>query len=183
MLITTPPPPEQALIERLRRRDETAMADFYDRYARTLYHVIHCLVRQPTAAEDVLQESMVKIWFAFAQYDPTRGRLYTWALNICRRTAIDHLRAQRSRGTDCTDALDGSLLAQQLSTAGFQPEHIGVADWSAHLRPQYKRVIDLLYFGGRTQAEAAKELGLPIGTVKNHARQALQELAACLLPA
>jgi RNA polymerase sigma-70 factor (ECF subfamily) len=180
MSAATPLCPEQELIERLRRRDETAMAVFYDRYAHNLYHVIHKLVRQPTAAEDVLQDSMVKIWFSFSQYDPARGRLYTWALNLCKRTAIDHLRAQHSRGTGRTAPLDTCWPAQQLSTPGFWPEHIGVADWSAHLRPEYKRVIDLLYFGGCTQTEAAEELGLPLGTLKTHARQALQCLAASL---
>lgn len=166
---------EQDLVQRLRGRDEAAMALFYDRYALSLFHVIHRLVRHQAAAEDVLQESMIKIWFAFAQYNPARGRLYTWALNVCKHAAIDHVRVQRSR-SQRTDSLHESLEAHLLSAPGFRPEHIGVADWPGQLRPHYQCVLDLLYFGGCTQEEVAEELGLPLGTVKTRARQGLKLL-------
>ena len=173
---------ELELIARMRRRDEAAMALFYDRYALNLYYAIHRVVPHPAAAEDVLQDSMVKIWFAFAQYDPTQGRLYTWALTLCKHAAIDHMRAQRSRGSQRTACLHKSREVQGMSTVGFRPEHIGVADWSRQLRSPYQCLLDLLYFEGYTQQEAAETLGWPLGTVKTRPRRALK-LLACQLQA
>ena len=154
------------------------MADFYDRYAVTLFRIIVALVPQHEAAEDVLQESMLKIWNAFLSYDPGRGRLYTWAVNICRNQAVDHLRAAQCRGAGKSREVDGSAAAQQLATPdGFRPEHLDVRASLAYLRPGYQRVLQLRYFEGFTLEEVAERLNLPLGTVKTQQRQALRQLA------
>lgn len=154
------------------------MGTFYDRYGVTLFRIIYALVPQREAAEDVLQESLLKIWHAFPSYDASRGRLYTWALNICRHQAVDHLRAAQCRGAGKTRDVDSSAAAQHLAApGGFRPEHLDVRACLAYLRPAYQRVLQLRYFEGFTQEEVAEQLGLPLGTVKTQQRQALRQLA------
>jgi RNA polymerase sigma factor (sigma-70 family) len=159
-----PKPSEQELVQRLYARDETAMTLFYDAYGKALHNTILRIVKQEEIAEDVLQESMVKIWFSFASYNANRGRLFTWALNVCRNVAIDHIRTKR----------------HQAAAPTFQPDHIGLRDLVAQLSPGDQRLIDLLYFNGFTQAEAAEELNMPLGTVKTHARRAIWTLAKAM---
>jgi RNA polymerase sigma-70 factor (ECF subfamily) len=171
---------EEDLIGRLLARDETAMALFYRCYSKLLYPSILRIVRSPPAAEDVLQDAMVKIWTSFASYDPGRGRLFTWALRICHNAAIDHVRDRRVRFAQQTRPLDDHQALLRAAPTTFQPEHVGVRELAQGLRPEYRRIIDLLYFEGLTQLEAAEELQLPLGTVKTHSRQAIRELVALL---
>jgi RNA polymerase sigma factor (sigma-70 family) len=97
LLPEPPPPAEEQLVARLRAQDEAAMTEFYDRYSAALYGVILRIVRKEEEAEDVLQEAMVKIWHSFQSYDPSKGRLFTWVLNVCRNLAIDKIRSRQYR--------------------------------------------------------------------------------------
>lgn len=154
------------------------MSDFYTRYGPTLYRVIRSFVPQAEAAEDVLQESLVKIWHSFPTYDPARGRLYTWAVNICRHQAVDHLRQAQARGAGRTQTWEQLPGTQHLPTrGGFQPEHLDVHSCLAFLRPSYRQVLQLRFFDGLKLEEVAEQLELPLGTVKTRQRQALRQLS------
>ena len=159
------PPVEEELVRRLLARDGRAMTDFYQRYQVPLYAAIRRIIRDAHVAEDVLQESMVKVWRGIASYDPEQSRLYTWAARICCNTAIDHVRTGRHRLAARTEGLDTER-AQALGTPGFRPDDIGVADLLLKLRPEYRQVMDLLYLQGHTQLEVAEHLAVPLGTVK-----------------
>ncbi|SMC00352.1 RNA polymerase, sigma-24 subunit, ECF subfamily [Hymenobacter roseosalivarius DSM 11622] len=171
------PVPEELLVQRLRAREEAAMTVFYDKYSAALYGVILRIVKKEEIAEDVLQESLVKIWHSFTSYDASKGRLFTWVVNICRNLAIDKIRSRQYRVGSRTQPLEDSAALRQAAPTGFQPEHIGVQEITAKLNPEQKQVIDLLYFGGYTQSEVADELNLPLGTVKTRARAAIKVLA------
>jgi RNA polymerase sigma-70 factor (ECF subfamily) len=171
---------EDELIVRLRARDSAAMTLFYRQYSKLLYPVILRIVRNVPAAEDILQESMIKIWNSFASFDATKGYLFSWALRVCRNTAIDHMRDRRAREAQKTQPLDASAALYHAAPATFLPEHVGVRELTHRLRPEYQRLIDLLYFEGLTQVEAAERLQLPLGTVKTHSRQAIRELIKLL---
>ncbi|MCC3155211.1 sigma-70 family RNA polymerase sigma factor [Hymenobacter sp. BT770] len=158
-------PSEEELVRRLQAGDERALGVFYQHYHVALSAAVRRIVRDPHAAQDVLQESMVKIWRALALYDPNQGRLFTWAAKICCNTAIDHVRTARYRLAARTHSLDDAR-ALALGTPGFRPEDIGVADLLRGLRPEYRHVMDLLYLQGHTQQEAAERLNVPLGTVK-----------------
>jgi RNA polymerase sigma factor (sigma-70 family) len=168
---------EQELIQRLYARDEEAMALFYKQYGKALYHTIWRIVRQDEVAEDLLQESMLKFWQAFPKYDSTKGRLFTWALNIGRNLAIDHLRERRYREAQRTHSLSDTNAPDRAAPATFRPEHIGVRDWLELLVPSDRQLLDLLYLKGYTQTEAAEELSLPLGTVKSRAGRIIRTLA------
>ncbi|MGY2133942.1 RNA polymerase sigma factor [Hymenobacter sp. HD11105] len=171
------PMPEELLVQRLRDREEAAMTLFYDKYSAALYGVILRIVKKEEIAEDVLQESLVKIWHSFHSYDASKGRLFTWVVNVCRNLAIDKIRSRQYRVGSRTQPLEDSAALRQAAPTGFQPDHIGIQEITTKLVPEQKQVIDLLYFGGFTQSEVAEELNLPLGTVKTRARAAIKVLA------
>ncbi|WP_345049429.1 RNA polymerase sigma factor [Hymenobacter glaciei] len=177
-LISLPPAAEEDLVRRLQARDESAMTLFYDRYSAALYGVIFRIVKAEDEAEDVLQEALVKIWNAFASYDATKGRLFTWVLNICRNLSIDKIRSRQHRVGSKTTGIDDSLTAQrQAAPTSFRPEHIGLKEITQKLIPEQRLIIDMLYFEGFTQSEVAEELNIPLGTVKTRARTAIKVLS------
>jgi DNA-directed RNA polymerase specialized sigma24 family protein len=117
------------------------------------------VVRNRQTGEDVLQESMVKGWFSIGSYDAEISWLFTWAARICCNTAIDHLRTGRARLVAQSATLGDTPAMHYAAPVEFYPEHIGVADLLLNLRPEYRRVIDLLYlqdFAGRSRRRTAR---------------------------
>lgn len=173
---------EEVLLEKLRQRDQQAFQWLYDQYSAALFGVIVKVVREEEQARDVLQDSFVKIWRNLDSYDASKGRLFTWLLNVARNTAIDALRSSQANNkpsaakTIHPDADTVHIVDRQQSTPPINPAHIGLKDVVEKLRPDRRQLIDLVYFGGFTHEEAADELGLPLGTVKTRIRAALQEL-------
>jgi RNA polymerase sigma factor (sigma-70 family) len=169
---------ESVLLEKLARRDQQAFQWLYDQYSPALYGVVLRIVREEEQAQDLLQDIFVKIWKSLSAYDPSKGRLFTWMLNIARNTAIDSLRARKTQpfGAIRTDEENVHIVDRQHQTEQPNPEHIGIQEVVNQLRPDRKQLIDLVYFGGYTHEEAAEELKLPLGTVKTRIRAALQEL-------
>ena len=170
-------PDETLLVARLLARDEQALRLLHARYAKSLLAVVVRLVRDEALAQDVLQEAWLKVWLHFASYDAGRGRLFTWLARVCSNHAVDVMRSPRYRFHRQNRSLEVVDAAQVSAPASFQPEHIGVRELAGQLKPRQREVIDLLYFGGCTQVEAAEELGVPLATVKTRARAAVQALA------
>ena len=164
---------EALLVRRLLARDEQAMRLVHARYAKHLLAVVLRLVRDEALAQDVLQEAMLKVWLGIASYNATRGRLLTWMARVCSNHAVDVLRSRRHQFHRQNRSLDEADAKRVAAPAAFQPEHIGVRELTGQLKPRQREIIDLLYFGGCTQAEAAKELGIPLATVKTRVRAAL----------
>ncbi|MBT9395164.1 sigma-70 family RNA polymerase sigma factor [Hymenobacter sp. NST-14] len=168
---------EIQLVQRLRDRDEGAMTIFYDKYSAALYGVILRIVKKEETAEDVLQEAMVKIWHSFPSYDASKGRLFTWVMNVSRNLAIDKIRSRQYRVSSRTQPIEESAALRQAAEPSFRPEHIGLQEMTRQLNPDQRQIVDLLYFGGFTQSEVAEELNLPLGTVKTRARAAIKVLS------
>jgi RNA polymerase sigma-70 factor (ECF subfamily) len=149
----------------------------YDNYAAALYGIIHRIVRHEEVAEDILQETFLKIWNNFKQYDPAKGRLFTWMVNIARNLSIDKLRskefAQNQKNHPLTESVS---LLDSGNQFPFNPETIGLKEMVSKLEPEYRQIIDLLFFGGYTQNEAAEKLNIPLGTVKTRSRAAISKL-------
>lgn len=165
---------DQQLINRLKAQDRVAIGNLYDAYNGALFGVVLRIVQQRELAEQVLQDTFVKAWRNGASYDEQKGRLFTWLLNIARNTAIDATRTahfQKSRQTDSLDALVFSPGGE-----GINPDVIGVREVVNRLDEKYKMLIDLIYFKGYTQEEAAEETGIPLGTIKTRLRYAINEL-------
>ena len=169
---------DAALVQRLLARDERALRLLYERHATGLLAVIRRVVRDEALAQDVLQEGLLKVWLSVARYDPERGRLFTWMVRVCCNQAIDAVRSPRYRFHRGNPSLEASGAHLAPDPAMFNPDHIGVRELALRLKPKQREVIELLYFGGCTHSETAKQLGIPLATVKTRARAALVVLSS-----
>ncbi|MCJ8167507.1 sigma-70 family RNA polymerase sigma factor [Pontibacter sp. E15-1] len=166
---------EEELILRLRSQDASAVSVLYDMYSPTLFGVVLQIVKEDETAEDVLQEAFVKIWSSFQSYDSSKGRLFTWMINVCRNLAIDKIRSKQYRVSQKTREIPTAPRAVY-GTSSFKPEHIGLREITERLSPEQKQIIDLMYFEGLTQSEISEEFDIPLGTVKTRARSAIKTL-------
>lgn len=156
-----------------------AIGELYDAYGGALFGVVLRIVQQRELAEQVLQDTFVKAWRNGRSYDESKGRLFTWLLNIARNTAIDATRTahfQKSRKTDSLDSLVHSPGGEQVNT-----DQIGLREIVGQMDDKYRQLIDLVYFQGYTQEEAAEKTGIPLGTIKTRLRYAMQELRKVFL--
>lgn len=153
------------------------MEILYDNYSSALYGVVFRIVQKEETAEDVLQEVFLKIWNQFKQYDPSKGRLYTWMMNIARNAAIDKIRSREFTNSVKNQTIDESVHNIDLGNgSSFNPETIGIKEIVGKLDPEHREIIDLMYFKGLTQIEVALKLHLPLGTVKTRSRAAIMKL-------
>ena len=167
---------EQEIVKMLHQNDRKVISIIYDKYAPALYGVVLRIVRSEEIAEDVMQDSFLKIWKNGQQYNSSKGTLFTWLLNIARNTAIDKTRSANFRRSDKIQPVDDFVSNKASNIGNIKPEHIGVKELVNNLDPKYKEVIDLIYFNGFTQQEVADHLEIPLGTVKSRIRIALREL-------
>ena len=168
---------EEELIAVLRRHRADGVAMLYDRYAAALFGVLYRLLHSRELAEDALQETFVKIWSGFGSYDVSRGRLFTWMVNIARNVALDRIKSKDYRNTLKNQEIGGLVSVVEAQTAlGEDSDHIGLHEIVQTLKPEQEEVIELIYFQGYTQAEASDKLGIPLGTVKTRVRAAISSI-------
>lgn len=168
---------EDELVLALRNHEKIAVEALYDMYSASLYGVISRIVIDTAVAEDILQETFVKIWHSFSSYSAEKGRLFTWMVNIARNLAIDKIRSKDFKNQNKNQEIENNVtfIDEQRSTV-YKPELMGVKDLVQTLKPDQKSIIDLVYFKGYTHVEAAEELGIPLGTIKTRLRMGIQEL-------
>ncbi|HEY2581500.1 MAG TPA: sigma-70 family RNA polymerase sigma factor [Mucilaginibacter sp.] len=168
---------EDELVLALRNREKVAIEALYDRYSSSLYGVISRIIVDTASAEDVLQETFVKIWHSFSGYSAEKGRLFTWMVNIARNLSIDKLRSKDFKNQNKNQELENNvtLVDEQMNTA-YKPELLDIKELVETLKPEQKSILELVYFKGYTHVEAADELGIPLGTIKTRLRTAIQQL-------
>lgn len=168
---------EEELVLALGNREKVAIEALYDMYSASLYGVISRIVIDTPTAEDVLQETFVKIWNSFSSYSADKGRLFTWMVNIARNLAIDKIRSKDFKNQAKNHELENNVtfIDEQRNTV-YKPELMGIKDLVSTLKPEQKSILELVYFKGYTHVEAAEELGIPLGTIKTRLRMAIIEL-------
>jgi RNA polymerase sigma-70 factor (ECF subfamily) len=168
---------EPQLVEQLKQGSREGFSYLYDHYSQALYGIVCKVIQDEEIAKDVLQEVFVKIWKNVNAYDESKGRLFTWMLNIARNQAIDKARSKGFQNTQKNQSIEDSVnVVDQQNTISLNPEIIGVRQLVNVLKKEQKELIDLVYFNGYTQEEAAKKLNIPTGTVKTRIRAALMLL-------
>lgn len=169
--------PAIQLIPRLKAGDDQAFAILYDAYSALLFGIIMRIVDDQEDAENLLQDCFVKIWMNVEQYDPLKGRLATWLINIARNTAIDFTRSKYFSQKRKNQSLD-NFVSQEISrdSGADQLEIMGLRQLVEKLTPAYRQVIEWMYFDGYTQREIADKFNMPLGTVKSRTRLAMKEL-------
>lgn len=168
---------ETSLLTGLRKGEQKSIELLYKTYAPALYTIISRIVKIEEIAEDVLQETFLKIWKNIDQYDCSKGKLFTWMVNLAKNTAIDQIRSKHYRNSNQTDVIDDTCLLQKRQHhIHINLDLIGMKQLTENLSPNQKRIIDLFYYEGYTQAEVAEALAIPLGTVKTKIRQAIISL-------
>ncbi|MFY7757120.1 MULTISPECIES: RNA polymerase sigma factor [Flavobacterium] len=172
---------QEQLIPLLVNKDERAFTAMYDMYSKSLYAVIANLIKDSDEAEDVLQETFVKIWKNIDSYNDSKGRFYTWILNIARNTAIDKLRSKGYNNSKKNLDVDNFVyMVGDNSRMNSRIDTIGIKDFIKKLKPKCIQLLELLFFQGYTQQEASEELEIPIGTVKTQNRTCINDLRTYL---
>ena len=168
---------EEELVLALRRHEKNAVEALYDMYSSSLLGVIVRIVNDTALAEDILQDTFVKVWNSFSSYSPEKGRLFTWMVNIARNLAIDKIRSKDFKNQAKNQELENNVtfIDEQKNTV-YKPELLDVKELVEELKPEQKSILDLIYFKGYTHVEAADELGLPLGTLKTRLRMAIIQL-------
>jgi RNA polymerase sigma-70 factor (ECF subfamily) len=155
--------------------NKAALGFIYDAYSGALYGILLKMTRSEELSQDLLQETFIKIWKNHDKYDPDKGTLYTWMLNLTRNNCIDYLRSKRNKNQQQNRELD-SLVYGLESKSGFNPDHIGLKSMLNQLPAEQKEIITLSYFEGFTQKEISEEFDIPLGTVKSRAKAAMDKL-------
>ena len=171
---------EQELVVLLNEQNNDAFNYLYDRYSGALFTIINQIVPDKDTASDVLQEVFVNIWRKIGSYDETKGRLFTWMLNISRNAAIDKVRSKGYRDNQRTQQIVEGENAGLVMSSNPTVNDVGLKKVLTTLNEEYRKLIDLSYFQGFTHEEIAKMLGIPLGTVKTRIRTAISQLRALI---
>ena len=168
---------QEELLPLLLKKDDRSFTLLYDNYSKSLYGIIFNLIKVKEEAEDVLQEVFVKIWKDIDTYNTSKGRLYTWMLNIARNSSIDKLRSKNFNNNQKNLSTDNFVhILDDNSNTINKIDAIGIKEFIKKLKPKCIQLIDLLFFKGYTQQEASDELEIPLGTVKTQNRNCMNEL-------
>jgi RNA polymerase sigma-70 factor, ECF subfamily len=172
------------LAARIKRRDPQAMADLYDRYGRLAFSLILRIVRDREMAEDLVQETFLRVWTRAQAFDGERGALGPWLLAVARNRAIDYLRSADGRmarsSYELVEVESPSLFANLEREVVTADQARRIREALPKLDPNYRTVIELAYFDGLSQTEMAEKLSQPLGTIKTWVRAALKSLRDAL---
>jgi RNA polymerase sigma-70 factor, ECF subfamily len=168
---------EQDLLELLKTKTEKSFSILYDNYSAAIFGVVNKIVRSEDVAADITQDSFVKIWKNLDNYNATKGTIFTWMINVARNTAIDKIRSQEYLQTRANLEIENyvGIIDNQNSTA-HNVDAIGLSTLVEKLKPEYRQLIDLVYFKGYTQSEIADEFDIPLGTIKTRIKSAITSL-------
>ena len=172
---------EPELVQLLQQRNRSIFSYLYDNYSGALYSVILNVVNEEELANDVLQEVFVKIWKQIDSYDSSKGRLFTWMLNIARNASIDMVRSKGFQNSRQNRELSEDVYSA-VGTSETKTDQIGLRKLVYSLKQEYRVLVELSYFQGYTQDEIAKMLNIPLGTVKTRLRTALIQLREIIKP-
>jgi len=164
-------------IRDLQDRSHISFRQLYSLYASPLLGIIMKVVPAREIAEDILQDSFVKIWKSIDTFDPEKGKLFTWMAKLARNSAIDYKRGKTfSKSTRNEDINSVFCQVDNFHYVPDKTDSIGVRELMCVLTASQKQILDLVYFHGYTQAEVSDELQIPLGTVKSKIRLAVKEL-------
>ena len=179
------PADDLSLLQRIATRDDAALAELYDRHHRLAFAIIQRIVQSPSDAEEVLQETFVRVWSRAETYDARLGSPAAWIVRIARNRAIDRVRARQARAdvNAAVPAVDDAAAARELPSHDT-PESVLHSTYAARavrgavaaLPAAQRTLIEAAFFEGYTHQELAARFGVPLGTVKTRIRNGLLSL-------
>lgn len=184
---------DQEVVLEARQGREAAYRELIRRYERPVFSLIYRMVRDRELAEDLAQESFVKVLNAIESYRP-EFKFSSWVFKIANNTAIDHLRRREldtlsldgSPHASTPDSVEATVL-QVGDTAESPLDEVearelggAIEEGIRQLRPEYRTCILLRHVEGRSYEEIAQIMNLPLGTVKTYIHRARNELRITL---
>ena len=171
---------EAELITLLQHRNNQAFTYLYENYSNALYGIINQIVLDKESANDVLQEVFINIWRKIETYDISKGRLFTWMLNIARNASIDKIRSKSYQNDLKNQSLPEDVSALGNRSVESQAGDTGLKKVLGKLKEEHRTLIELSYFQGFTHEEISKGLNIPLGTVKTRIRSGLLQLRSMI---
>lgn len=178
-LVNSRPSTDIELFHALKAGQSSALGTLYDRYGRLVYGLALRVLRNSQEAEDLTQEIFLNLWHK-ASYNPARGSLSSYLTILTRSRAIDKI---RSRGTRIKflERWSQTMSIQTGSPTPFEQAALKersqcVQNALLQLPQNHRQVLEMAYYESLSQSEIAKELDVPLGTVKTWARQGLLKL-------
>jgi RNA polymerase sigma-70 factor (ECF subfamily) len=176
-------PPELVwLLAAVAKGDEAAFARLYTATRAKLYGVLVRILRRQDLADEVMQETYLKIWRSAAQFDPARAAPISWMVAIARNRAIDLLRRRKETSIeDEPQAMD--LAADQpdpLARRALNEDLQRLLGCIGKLPPERQRLVLLAYYNGWSRERLATELDTPVNTIKTWLRRSLLDVRECL---
>lgn len=165
---------EKDIVNLLEKGDKKAITLLYENYADALYGVIKKVITDDATAQDVLQETFVKIWRYSKKYDASKAKLFTWLYRIAYNTSIDKIRSLKKK-TEKEVQIETSAV-YKVSSGALNQDVLDIKKHLSSLEEKYQIVINALFFEGMTQQEASDELDIPLGTIKSRLKIGLREL-------
>lgn len=165
------------MVLRLKSKDKEALAYLYDKYGAALFGTAQRIIQNEEITSEVIQDIFLKIWHKIDQYDSSKGRFFTWMLNMTRNAAIDKIRSKEISRSGKTDSIDDFVYTvDSQNKTELQIDAIGLKELMDDLAEEQRFVLLKVYFEGFTHMELAEEYGIPLGTVKTRLRSALKHL-------
>ncbi|WP_340202579.1 RNA polymerase sigma factor [Ascidiimonas sp. W6] len=173
---------QQQLIAKLKEKDADAFEKLYNMFSESMLGVIYNVIRDQEASEEILQDVFIKVWDKAGSYDASKGRFFTWILNISRNAAIDYTRSKKfnTQKRNLSSDLFVSTIENDENLDG-KTDAIGIKKYVLQLKDKCIEIIDLIYFKGYTHSETAEKLEIPIGTVKTRNRSCISKLREVVL--
>ena len=163
---------ENTLILKVQNKDEVALSELYDNYSPALYGVIIRMCKDEQHAQNLLQDTFMTIWDKAHQYNPEKGKFYTWAYRIAKNKTLNFLR--KSKNLIQTEDL--GVHTNKEDNITIEPDYLQLNGCLKQLELHHKKAIELVYFEGLTHREAHIEMDVPLGTFKSYIKQALKKL-------
>ena len=174
--------PQLALIQRVGRGDQAAFADLYDVAAPLVHGIVLKVVRDPSHAEEVVQEVFVELWRIAPRYDSAKGTVTSWVATIAHRRAVDRVRSEQSarnrveRESTRIERPHDEVADSVVAADQTQFERRRVRRALDRLTSMQREAVELAYFGGYTYREVAVLLDVPEGTIKTRIRDGMIRL-------
>lgn len=165
--------------------DQQAFAALYQATRRRAWAICLRLLRDPSVAEDAMQDAYVKVWHQAASYRPAQGSAQAWLAAVVRNTCLDKLRALGREPVDSMDAMDAPVDPADTAPGPEQVlersmSHGTLERCFGALKPQQRELLTQTYVMGHSHRELASQSGIALGTIKTVIRRAVIALRECL---
>ena len=168
--------------------DRGAFDTLYRRYSGSAYGLAYRITGQQLLAQDVVHDAFMALWRAPEAFDPARGAFRTFFLSLVHHRAVDtvrreeRIRARQERAANLEPVADEDPAEGVVDAADVAARRIEVRAALETLSPDQRQVLEMAYFGGKTQVQIAEEIAIPLGTVKTRTLAAMRKLRKVLDP-